>query len=188
MIEHLLWGASLAGWLGFEFYILLAYNRQVTSRNPEKGSKFVLIGLNALVLALLVGLWPLVVPAFLRPFAGLRHGAIPLVLLAFSFRVLVIRQLGAAFSANVGVQPGQSLRTEGLYRWVRHPAYAADVLGFVGLALGINQPLLSGLAFLMPTGAILYRIHVEEKVLLMAYEDDYRRYQAKTKRLIPFVL
>jgi protein-S-isoprenylcysteine O-methyltransferase Ste14 len=44
----------------------------------------------------------------------------------------------------------------------------------------------SVLVFILPVGfAIIYRIKVEESVLLNEFGDDYSKYAAKTKKLIP---
>ena len=40
------------------------------------------------------------------------------------------------FSGLVAIQPGHELATEGAYRYVRHPIYAAVMLSFVPLLLG----------------------------------------------------
>jgi len=50
------------------------------------------------------------------------------------------------------------------------------------------QNLLSLLvAVLLPLTALLYRIHVEEKVLVSSLGSEYVEYQKRTKRLIPWV-
>jgi protein-S-isoprenylcysteine O-methyltransferase len=36
-------------------------------------------------------------------------------------------------------------------------------------------------------GAYTWRIHTEEAMLLGAFGDQYRQYQRRTRRLIPFV-
>jgi protein-S-isoprenylcysteine O-methyltransferase Ste14 len=44
----------------------------------------------------------------------------------------------------------------------------------------------SVIVFILPVGfAIIYRIKVEESVLLIEFGDDYSEYAAKTKKLIP---
>ncbi len=37
------------------------------------------------------------------------------------------------------------------------------------------------------TGAVLYRIKVEEAALVQAFGEDYKRYQRSTKRLLPII-
>lgn len=70
---------------------------------------------------------------------------------------------------------------------IRHPAYAAEIVGFLGLALVFNYPLSSVLAFALPTAGIIYRIFVEEKNLRQIFGKEYLLYSRRTWRLIPFV-
>jgi protein-S-isoprenylcysteine O-methyltransferase len=70
---------------------------------------------------------------------------------------------------------------------VRHPSYSGALLAFVGFGLCVGN-WISFLVLLVPiTAAFLWRIHVEERVLNDALGDDYGRYAARTKRLVPVV-
>jgi protein-S-isoprenylcysteine O-methyltransferase Ste14 len=40
---------------------------------------------------------------------------------------------------------------------------------------------------LATTAAFAYRVHVEEKFLVAELGDEYVRYMARTKRIIPYV-
>jgi len=41
--------------------------------------------------------------------------------------------------------------------------------------------------FLLGTPGLIYRIRVEEQMLIDQFGDEYRTYMRKTKRLIPFI-
>jgi protein-S-isoprenylcysteine O-methyltransferase Ste14 len=76
---------------------------------------------------------------------------------------------------------------DGPYRFVRHPSYSAGMIAMTGVAcLTFNW-----LGFIVVFGgslvAYLVRISVEENVLISNLGDEYRRYAARTKRLIPWI-
>ena len=103
------------------------------------------------------------------------------------FRLLVVYNLGKYFTVDVTIRKDHQLKTDGFYKYVRHPSYAFSLLTFVGLAIVLNNyisaPLLSILVFLM----FFYRIKIEEKVLVAQFGKDYIDYIQKTNRLIPFI-
>ena len=78
------------------------------------------------------------------------------------------------------------LVTSGPYRFVRHPIYSGLLLAVLGTILVTN---LIGLIILPILGAFFFHSAlVEEKNLTAAFPAAYPGYQARTKRLIPFVV
>jgi protein-S-isoprenylcysteine O-methyltransferase Ste14 len=83
------------------------------------------------------------------------------------------------------IQKHQNLVSHGIYRFIRHPMYAAHLLW------GIAQPFLlhnwiagfSTIVFLIV--AYLYRIPKEEKMLSEFFGKGYEAYKAKTGRIFP---
>jgi len=76
----------------------------------------------------------------------------------------------------------RGLVTHGMYRWVRHPLYATEILFYIGY-------LLTYLSFRNLTGLIIaltmisVRIHWEEQII-----DHYEAYAQTVKwRLIPYI-
>jgi protein-S-isoprenylcysteine O-methyltransferase Ste14 len=110
---------------------------------------------------------------------------VPLVLAGIAIRVVARLTLGKHFSGHVQTTPGHRLITTGIYRFIRHPAYLAYLcllLGFpicFGSVAGFAWAILSGLP------GLLYRIRIEEAALESWFPDEYPRYQATTRKLIP---
>lgn len=115
----------------------------------------------------------------------------PVALLIFviglAVRVAAIVTLGRAFSANVATRTGQRLQRSGLYGLVRHPSYLGLELILLACALHTRTWACFAVAFVPPTLALLYRIHVEETALRLAFGADYENYSRSTRRLIPGV-
>ena len=102
-----------------------------------------------------------------------------------ALRASAIRTLGQAYSTVVTIQPGQEVVTHGPYQLVRHPAYSGLLLMLAGAGVSWANAgaLLAGVA--VPLPALLYRIRVEEPVLLGALGEKYQAYSRRKKRLIP---
>lgn len=81
--------------------------------------------------------------------------------------------------------PTQSLVTHGIYRCIRHPIYAGDILLLTGLELALNSWLVLGVS--IPLLVVARQVMAEEALLSEKW-PDYRAYCARTKRFIPFVL
>ena len=96
-----------------------------------------------------------------------------------------ILQLKKAFTVDVSVKKDQQLKTDGMYRFIRHPSYLGVLLVVLGLAIAMNSVLSVLVMIFTVFPAVLYRIHIEEKLLLIFFGEDYRNYQQTTKRIIP---
>lgn len=95
------------------------------------------------------------------------------------------RTLGRFHQAVVTIQSDHQLITDGPYRRVRHPMYAASAVGLVGvgLSLGTVPGLILVLGGTLP--AIVRRIQVEERALEEALGERFRVYAATRSRLVP---
>ncbi len=120
-------------------------------------------------------------------YSWLRPAAFGVLILGLSIRVVAIVMLGRAFSANVALRDGQKLQRSGLYGFIRHPTYLGLELILLALAVHSRTWACLAVAFIPPTLAVLYRIHVEEIALRLAFGADYEDYCRSTKRLIPRV-
>lgn len=117
----------------------------------------------------------------------LRPVAFAVLVAGMVIRSVAIFTLGRAFSANVALRAGQTLQRSGLYRFVRHPSYFGLELIFAAFALHSRAWACFAVVLIPTTLALLYRIHVEEAALRLAFGPDYEDYSRSTKRLIPGV-
>lgn len=102
-------------------------------------------------------------------------------------RVATIFELGPRFTIFVAVQPDHRLKTDGSYRFVRHPSYFGALLTMIGWALvfrSIGGLILTALMSIL----IIVRIRAEEDFLALEFGDQYRAHQRRTPwRLLPLV-
>jgi protein-S-isoprenylcysteine O-methyltransferase Ste14 len=108
-----------------------------------------------------------------------------LIVVGLTLAMLVVVQNGYA-AATVRVEDGQQLASTGLYKLVRHPMYAADVILMVGMPLSLGS--YWGLVLLVPGILVLvFRILDEEKLLNQEL-GGYREYRQHVRyRLMPYV-
>jgi protein-S-isoprenylcysteine O-methyltransferase Ste14 len=110
-----------------------------------------------------------------------------LILTGFAFRLWAIRHLGKFFTVDVGIQPDHRVIQDGPYRIVRHPSYTGAMIAMTGIACLTFNWLGFVVIVVCCFAAYALRISVEESVLVSHLGDDYRRYAARTKRLIPWI-
>ncbi|MGB8031248.1 MAG: isoprenylcysteine carboxylmethyltransferase family protein [Terracidiphilus sp.] len=115
----------------------------------------------------------------------LRMAGFVLLILGLAIRWTAILTLGTTFSTNVAIHAAQTLRTTGPYRWVRHPSYTGMLVIFTAIGLYERNWISLAVVLILPTAALLYRIHVEEMALAEAFGDQYLEYRKTTRRLIP---
>jgi protein-S-isoprenylcysteine O-methyltransferase Ste14 len=120
-------------------------------------------------------------------YSWLRPAAFGILILGLGVRIVAIVRLGRAFSVNVAMRAGQRLQRSGLYGLVRHPSYLGLELILLAFALHARTWVCFAVVLVPPTLAVLYRIHVEETALRLAFRADYEDYSRSTKRLIPGV-
>jgi protein-S-isoprenylcysteine O-methyltransferase Ste14 len=110
-----------------------------------------------------------------------------LIILGLILRWFAILSLGPLFTVDVAIMQGHHLVTMGIYKRVRHPSYSGALLSFLGLGLAFSNYLSTVVIFVPICIAFLYRIHVEEKALVATFGEEYLKYRASTKGLVPGV-
>jgi len=183
-----LFGLCFFGWAAFEVWVNLRQS-SANSSNQDRFSRFVLIG-GTLMGFNFIRLAALYLPTF--AITAWRDGVFYLgtllIPLGVILRYIAIDQLGKFFVPEVVIQPGQRVINTGVYHYLRHPSYTGLMLALTGVGLAFTNWL--SLLIIVATGYSLltYRMNVEEAALLNAFGDEYRRYMARTKRIIPFLL
>ncbi len=78
-----------------------------------------------------------------------------------------------------------TLQTNGLHSFVRHPLYFGTIAFVVGLTIAFSY-LNNLIATLIITIYVWIGINVEEKKLVQEYGDQYIKYKQRVPKLIPF--
>lgn len=100
-------------------------------------------------------------------------------------RWVSIIQLNKEFTVDVAIIKNHHLKTEGMYKYLRHPSYLGLLLIGFGLSISMNS-IISVVVVTMPIlAALIYRIQTEENILTKQFGIAYEDYRQKTDRLIP---
>jgi protein-S-isoprenylcysteine O-methyltransferase Ste14 len=108
-----------------------------------------------------------------------------LIVLGLILRWTAILTLKRYFTVNVAILSNHKIVDRGIYKTIRHPAYAGSLLSFLGLGLSFSNWLSTLVIFIPIFVAFAYRIQIEEKALVQAFGNEYVNYTKATKRLIP---
>jgi protein-S-isoprenylcysteine O-methyltransferase Ste14 len=101
-------------------------------------------------------------------------------------RVQAIRTLGKYFSSRLGIIEYHKLVTEGIYNHLRNPVYAGILPSVLGVPLFFSS--LYGFAImLLCIPSFIYRIEVEERMLIEKFGKQYEDYMKRSKTLIPYI-
>jgi protein-S-isoprenylcysteine O-methyltransferase Ste14 len=93
--------------------------------------------------------------------------------------------LGQNWSAMLQIRQQHSLVTSGIYRYIRHPMYAAHLLWAVAQGM-LLENWLAGWAFLVAFVPLyLIRVPKEEQMMLEQFGEQYRGYISLTGRVVP---
>jgi protein-S-isoprenylcysteine O-methyltransferase Ste14 len=108
-----------------------------------------------------------------------------LLVAGLAVRWTAIITLGTSFSTNVAIHATQTVRKTGLYRWMRHPSYTGAIMCFASVGIEERNWVSLAIMLVLPTAALIYRMHVEERALTEAFGQEYIDYSKITKRLVP---
>jgi protein-S-isoprenylcysteine O-methyltransferase Ste14 len=97
------------------------------------------------------------------------------------------KDLGRNWSVTLEVRERHTLVTSGVYSRVRHPMYSAFWLWALAQALLLPN-WIAGPAGLVGFGTLFaLRVRREEQLMIETFGDEYRRYMARTSRVLPGV-
>src|SRR5258705_8734319 len=102
-------------------------------------------------------------------------------------RWIAVLSLGKAFRVKVSIIKDQSLKTDGIYKKIRHPSYTGFLMYYIGLGLIMQNWICLLLLTLVPFLVVLLRIKQEELVLSQHFGDQYKSYTQKSWKLFPYV-
>ena len=113
--------------------------------------------------------------------------AVLLMVAGIGLRVWAATSLGRFYTRTLLTTDDQKVVSTGPYAWVRHPGYLGDLLLWSGFGVLSGNVVILLLFPVMFTAVYLYRIKVEERMLVQTLGVEYSQYRKRTRKLIPFV-
>ncbi len=179
-------GFSLA-WCACEYYARRATWRQGAVRKPpstiDRGTYPAIAVSLAIGIGSAAGAFLLGIGGYL-PEWSVAIGVI-IMTTGLGVRVWALRTLGKFFTMPITLRPDHELVRAGPYRWIRHPAYTGGLLTAIGLPIILGTWAGFVVTLLACVAAYVYRIRIEETVLLSRFGESYRRYASETWRMLP---
>jgi protein-S-isoprenylcysteine O-methyltransferase Ste14 len=176
-------------WMASEIFLYLKTARKVSdakkgSRSADKGSS-IIIALGV-TFCITIGFIAKSSASLLLPNIFFYIGIL-FMTLGIIFRWCAVYTLRQYFSYAVEIKAGHSIVKNGLYRYLRHPAYTGFILVLTGIPLCLRLVNVTLLVLVVAIAIFAYRISIEEKELLLQFGDEYRDYCNGTWRVVPYV-
>jgi protein-S-isoprenylcysteine O-methyltransferase Ste14 len=93
--------------------------------------------------------------------------------------------LGRNWTPTLGIRADHQLVTDGVFKYVRHPMYAAHLLWAIAQVLMLHN-WIAGYSFLVVSVPhYLLRVKAEEQMMLEQFGEQYESYMQRTGRIIP---
>ncbi len=177
--------AVYALWLAVEVFINRGLRRSGSDAKGKDRRSTAVIWTAVGVLIPLAVIGCFYLPGSLPPFvAGI---GLAVLIAGLVLRVAAVVTLGRYFTGTLTIRQDHRLKTDGLYKRVRHPSYTGLLLCIWGFALSWAHWLPLVLVGLPLTALVLRRIAIEEAMLEAAFGDVYRAYRTRSWKLVPLV-
>ena len=87
---------------------------------------------------------------------------------------------------NVQISKEQQLITNGMYKFVRHPAYTGSILSLLGVSIALKN--IPAILIVAICSFVCYQIRINvEEAVLQKYFKEYNLYKEKTYKLFPYI-
>ena len=154
-------------------------------RPQEKGRLFLFPALIVWILILITSFGNIQGPLYSLRSPMNVAGAL-IFLIGLAIRSSAVASLNRSYSWTLEIRDEHRLVKDGLYRYVRHPIYLGVLLGAIAVPV-YTTSFLGFLFALMGIPLFIYRMGVEEKMLIEEYGDEYLEYMKATSKLIPYI-
>ena len=173
-------------WAGFELLIsFLLRSNKANAVSFDRSS--ILIIWIVLIISITAAIFESMHFGYPSSFKFYYYAGMSTIILGMILRITAILSLRKRFTTNIAIQDDHSLKTDGLYKHLRHPSYTGSLISFLGLGIAFGN-WLSLVTLIVPiTGIFIYRIKLEEEMLLKHFGKEYEDYKKKSKRIIPLI-
>jgi protein-S-isoprenylcysteine O-methyltransferase Ste14 len=178
-------------WLAwFVFWLVAARGAKEVRREESAASRFrhyALFIAGGVILGKPHILGPALEQRFHAHTFGWYLAGLALIVAGLGFSVVARIWLGGNWSAAVTVKKDHELIRTGPYAVTRHPIYTGVLLALIGTAIVVGTwRALVALPVLLLAAVI--KIGTEERFMAAEFGDDYARYRAEVKALVPFIV
>lgn len=164
----------------------LLHSKSTDKQNADKNS--LLIIWVTVVAAIILAMYISISYYFpIYPDVIIRYAGLAIIMFGIILRIAAVLSLGKFFTVDVTIREDHKLKKDGLYKYLRHPSYFASLVSFIGFGISINS--WPGLILIVVSvmTVFIFRIKIEEKILIGQFGAEYLDYKKRTKGIIPFL-
>lgn len=110
-----------------------------------------------------------------------------IMLLGISIRITAAITLGRFYTRTLRKTDNHIIISNGIYKHIRHPGYLGTILLYIGAGISVYNIISLLIIIVFVLTGYIYRIKIEEEMLVDIFGDKYKVYANKTKRLLPFI-
>ena len=110
-----------------------------------------------------------------------------IIIVGMAIRFISIWSLGKYFTVDVTIRNNHKIKKDGFYKIIRHPSYSGSLLSFIGFGISLNNWISLTTVVVLIMISFLYRIKIEEKILIDQLGKEYLDYKKNTYRLLPWI-
>jgi protein-S-isoprenylcysteine O-methyltransferase Ste14 len=134
----------------------------------------------------IIWLFPIGAIAYLPEYDKFRIPALVIYVICSWLQVLSYKQLGDNYSQEIVVFRYHKLVQSGLYRVVRHPQYALQIITDIALTVAlINYVAVPFVIAEIPL--FIMRASFEDKLMQRTFPDEFEKYKSKSGFMLPFI-
>jgi protein-S-isoprenylcysteine O-methyltransferase Ste14 len=96
--------------------------------------------------------------------------------------------LGENWLLSLQIRKDHALITEGMFHYIRHPMYSSLWLWCIAQTFLLQNWIAGWIGLLVFLPVYIFRVRLEEQMMVDYFGDTYRSYMKKTRRIIPRLL
>ncbi len=104
-----------------------------------------------------------------------------------SERVIAALTLGRFYTKTLRTTKNHKIISHGVYKYIRNPGYLGVISLLIGAGISISNIYSIIIISLSVLVSYIYRIRIEERMMIDNFGDEYKDYLKRTKRLLPFI-
>jgi len=181
------WLFTLACWAALDCYWATAGQMNKTISQAKPSLSAVVIGWTPHALYCLpLSSVPILGQRFLPNIAFLQFAGATICACGVGFAMWGRHILAHNWNATVTRGEEQQLVQNGPYAVVRHPIYSGILAALLGMLFALGE-VRAAILFVAGADVLVKKMKHEEAILDAAFPHDYRRYQQRVARLIPWI-
>ena len=125
-------------------------------------------------------------PGNLRLLSIWKIVGLALFVVGLTVALIAVGTLRRFYLSTLVIRKDHQLITHGVYRFTRHPIYLGVLIACFGVPVYASS-LYGFLTMSVLIPILLYRIRMEERMLIEEFGDAYQAYRKATRKLIPLL-